>query len=203
MSRKKKFKRILLCALLISLPFISSLSGNDNAVKKRVYVDTVFVDTPKTLIKDSIKSELIDEVETYIFKNFPRTHKKIPALLVENGLEHNIDIMFMMAQTQQETGFGTMGAGRTSSRRSLFGVAVRRYSNYDHAIEDYCKLLKKSYLIKGRTEQHLMRRYVTTGGARYAGDPNYEATLRRTYSNISKNTRIKELQDKYTKVQIM
>ena len=208
MSRKKKFKRVLLCALLISLPLIQSLSGkiNDNVNNegKEMCINTdttintaVFGQVVMISPKDSIKNELIDEVENYIFQNYPRTHKDIPTLIVENGLEHNIDILFMMAQTQQETGFGTLGAGRESSRRSLFGVAVRKYNDYENAVVDYIRILKKSYLTRGRTEQHLMNKYVTSGGARYAGDPNYEATLRRTYNDISRKTKIKELQNKY------
>ena len=205
MSRKKKFKRILLCALLISLPFFQSLKGNTNDVNDNKEVamcitnDTMNLDTVVfgQLIKDSIKNELIDEVGNYIFKNYPKTHKDVPMLIVENGLEHDIDILFMMAQTQQETGYGTLGAGRESSRRSLFGVAVRKYDNYENAVVDYIRLLKKSYLTNGRTEQHLMKRYGTSRGGRYAGDPNYEATLRKTYLNISKQTKIKELQNKY------
>lgn len=205
MSRKKKFKRILLCALLISLPFFQSLKGNTNDVNDNKEVamcitnDTMNLDTVVfgQLIKDSIKNELIDEVGNYIFKNYPKTHKDVPMLIVENGLEHDIDILFMMAQTQQETGYGTLGAGRESSRRSLFGVAVRKYDNYENAVVDYIRLLKKSYLTNGRTEQHLMKKYVTSRGGRYAGDPNYEATLRKTYLNISKQTKIKELQNKY------
>ena len=205
MSRKKKFKRILLCALLISLPFFQSLKGNTNDVNDNKEVamcitnDTINLDTVVfgQLIKDSIKNELICEVEQYVFKYFPRTHKDVPMLIVENGLEHDIDILFMMAQTQQETGYGTLGAGRESSRRSLFGVAVRKYDNYENAVVDYIRLLKKSYLTNGRTEQHLMKRYVTSRGGRYAGDPNYEVTLRKTYNDISKQTKIKELQNKY------
>jgi len=209
MSRKKKFKRVLLCALLISLPFFQSLKGNANDVNndndKKVAMcinnDTMNLDTAVfgqvISYKDSIKNELISEVENYIFNNYPKTHKDVPTLIVENGLENDIDILFMMAQTQQETGYGTLGAGRESSRRSLFGVAVRKYTNYENAVVDYIRILKKSYLTNGRTEQHLMKRYVTSHGGRYAGDPNYEATLRKTYNTISKQTKIKELQNTY------
>jgi hypothetical protein len=207
MSRKKKFKRVLLCALLISLPFIQPFMSNandindDKSVAMCITNDTMNLDTvvfgQMLSFKDSIKNELIGEVENYIFNNYPKTHKDVPTLIVENGLENDIDILFMMAQTQQETGYGTLGAGREKSRRSLFGVAVRKYTNYENAVVDYIQILKKSYLTKGRTEQHLMKRYVTTNGGRYASDPNYEATLRKTYNNISRQTKIKELQNKY------
>ena len=207
MSRKKKFKRVLLCALLISLPFIQPFMSNandindDKSVAMCITNDTMNFDTvvfgQMLSFKDSVKNELIGEVKNYIFNNYPKTHKDVPTLIVENGLENDIDILFMMAQTQQETGYGTLGAGREKSRRSLFGVAVRKYTNYENAVVDYIRILKKSYLTKGRTEQHLMKRYVTTNGGRYASDSNYEATLRKTYNNISRQTKIKELQNKY------
>ena len=214
MSRKMKFKRVLLCALLISLPLLSMTNikhSNEDIDETKVEMcDNYNLDTTLTMIsdsnlfmnqlispKDSIKNELIDEVERYIFGIAPRTKKGIPTSIVENGLFHDIDIMFMVAQTQIETSFGTLGAGRESSRRSLFGVAIKRYDNYDNAIEDYCRILKKSYLTKGRTEQHLMRNYTTTRGGRYAGNPNYEAELRKTYLSINRATKIKELQEKY------
>jgi len=202
-----KFKRVLLCALLISLPLFQQLANktktNDiNKVEMCYNNDTIKLDSTMNLYqlispKDSIKNELIDEVQRYIFKNFPRTHETIPNSIVENGLEHEIDICFMMAQTQLETQFGTLGAGRESSRRSLFGVAIRKYSNYDLAIKDYVTLLKKSYLTRGRTEQHLMRDFTTTKGGRYAGNPTYEVELRKTYNDINKKTKIKYLQEKY------
>lgn len=151
---------------------------------------------------DSIKRELITEVENYVFTNFPKVNKTIPTAIVENGLEHEVDILFMMAQTQIETHYGTLGAGRETSRRSLFGVALRKYESYEKAIKDYIAILKKNYLTRGRTEQHLMRRYTTTRGGRYAENPNYEVELRGAYNNIDKKTNIKLLQEKYKKINL-
>ena len=62
----------------------------------------------------------------------------------------------MMSQTELETNFGTIGAGRPTSKKSLFGVNIysrtpfKGYKNYNVAIEEYCKLLRRSYLVKGR-----------------------------------------------------
>jgi len=206
-----KFKRVLLCALLISLPFFQQLANktNDNTDLDKVemcYNNDTINDYDNVSLcklispKDSIKNELIDEVETYVFGNFPKTHKDIPASIVENALENEIDIMFMMAQTQLETQFGTLGAGRESSRRSLFGVAIRKYPDYNSAIEDYIAILKKYYLTRGRTEQHLMSKYTTTSGGRYASNPSYEVELRKTYNDITRKTKIKVLQDKYMRL---
>ena len=224
MSKKMKFKRVLLCALLISLPVLSMTNINktnkieNNTDDKQVEMcydkydaynfgkmDSVLMvqDSLKTdsLLKaelktkqDSIKEILIDEVDRYMRKVTPRFNNQLPRELVEHSIKHNIDLSFMLAQTQLETIFGTAGAGRETSRRSLFGVAIRKYSSYSEAINDYCKLLKKSYLVKGRTEQLLMKRYVTGSGARYASNPKYEIELTRTYKNIIKNSKIDNIQ---------
>ena len=42
-----------------------------------------------------------------------------------------------------------------------------------------------------------MNNYTTTRGARYAGNPNYEKELKNTYNRISRNTRLKNLQEEY------
>ena len=210
MSRKKKFKRVLLCALLISLPLLSMTStiehniNSDKVEMCNINDDSILLAKSlefKNLCiqqkKDSVKDILINEVEEYIFDIAPKTNKNIPMYLVEHALNYNIDLAFMMAQTQIETIFGTVGVGRESSRHSLFGVAIKKYMNYELAINDYCKILKKYYLTHGRTEQHLLQLYVTTSGARYAENPNYEVLLRKAYKTIINNTNIKNLQLKY------
>ena len=162
-----------------------------------VQIDSITVKTPSVNPRDSIKNELLLEVENYIYSNFPKTNKEIPTAIVENGLEQDIDIMFMMAQTQRETSFGTAGIGQETSKRSLFGVVSRRYDTYDAAVVDYIDILKKWYLTRGRTEQHLMQRYTTRGGGRYAEDPHYESKLRETYTYINRKTNIRKLQLEY------
>ena len=100
----------------------------------------------------------------------------------------------MLAQTQLETNFGTLGIGREKSRRSLFGVYAKKYTSYEYAIEDWCNLLHKSYLGKGRTEEHLMNSYTTHSGKRYAENPSYEIYLKSTYKSIVKSTGLKQMQ---------
>ena len=150
-------------------------------------------------IKDSIKYKLINEVSKYVKLQAPRSHQFIPKYLVQAGLNNNIDICFMMAQTQIETCYGTTGAGRESSRRSMFGIVKRRYSTYENAIDHYCEVLKKHYLVKGRTEQHLMTKYVTRTGGRYASNPKYEIELKAAYRHIKNTTNIYSLQQEWNK----
>lgn len=205
-KKLKRFKRIL-SIFVFAAAFItcSALSLNCTNSPKEAQPDTMQYVKPveniavidSAAIRDSIQKAIVAEVTDYLRTQSPKAHKFIPKYLVHAGLTHNIDICFMMAQTQIETNYGTAGAGRESSRRSLFGVVTRKYDNYEIAINDYCKILKKSYLVNGRTEKHLMTKYVTLRGHRYAGNPNYEAHLSKTYNEIVKKTKIQGLQQEW------
>ena len=129
-----------------------------------------FTTTLNNNTSDTLKKKLVAEVHEYIKNTAPNAHNTISEHLVNHCLEHNVDICFVMAQTQNETNFGTMGVGRESSRRSLFGVYKKSYVDYKAAISDYFYILKGSYLVKGKTEQDLMKNYVNSRGARYASD---------------------------------
>ncbi len=207
-----RFKRILTNKIVILLIVLFILCGicfiKCNATNDAKSVQTEYVSYNNNITKidtiritDSIKNELINEVETYIGKYTKGSHKFIPKYLVQAGLTNNIDICFMMAQTQIETCYGTMGAGREKSRRSMFGVIKRKYPNYEEAINHYCEVLKKHYLVRGRTEQHLMTKYVTSRGGRYAGNPRYEIELKTAYNHIKKTTNIYNLQQEYRNIQ--
>ena len=207
-----RFKRIVTSKLLIVL-FVLIICFdslhiticNANMSKTTVANNVEYVSyedtTPKIddtiQIKVNIESKLIDEVNDYIKSQAPKSHQFIPKYLVQAGLEHNIDICFMMAQTQIETCYGTTGVGRESSRRSMFGVISKKYPNYEAAINHYCEVLKKYYLVKGKTEQHLMTKYVTGTGGRYAGNPQYEIELKTAYNQIKRTTNIYSLQEEY------
>ena len=191
---------IVLCTwmgtiLALSMPMIIAQNQEEET---EVFMDSI--QEMKISELDSIKNALIEEVEKYAYSKYAKTHKTIPLSIVENGLENEVDIMFIMAQTQIETSFGTAGAGRETSRRSLFGVANKKYDTYENAIEDYVRILRKYYLTKGRTEHHLMNKYATINGARYAENPNYEIELKGAYYDIKKKTNISELQSRYKKL---
>ena len=214
-----RFKRITNKKLLSALAVLMLLSGSlyfltcnsapvnrksikithvSNNPKNITKIDTVqFIDSLQ--IKDSIQDKLIEEVNKYIKRYAPKSHQFIPKYLVQAGLDNNIDICFMMAQTQIETCYGTTGAGRESSRRSMFGIIKKRYPNYEVAVNHYCEVLKKHYLVKGKTEQQLMVKYTTAKGGRYGGHSGYEAKLRGAYNQIKRTTNIYNLQKEYEK----
>jgi len=197
---KNKFASVIVILMMMSFLLIGT-NVNSRPINTSEYATYV---KHQNVHKDKqqIKEELILEVSKYIKTVTTKSNQFIPKYIVHAGLNHDIDICFMLAQTKIETAFGTTGAGRPTSRHSLFGVASKRYPNYEIAVNDYCAILKKSYLVKGRTEQTLMTKYTTAGGARYAANRNYERELRSTYNEIKRNTNIYLLQQEYKKCKI-
>ena len=193
MKRKEKFKKLLFVALLFLLPLISMSSKTVNT-NRSISMEVV---TRNSLHNLKIEKELKAEVKNYITKIYTNCPDEIPNKLVEIGLFEDIDICFMMAQAQIETHFGKLGKGRATSRYSLFGVEYKRYHSYTEAIIEYARLLKKSYLVNGKTEQSLMRRYVNKSGNRYAANPRYEAEISKVYKEIISKTTISQLQQQY------
>lgn len=149
----------------------------------------------KLEIKREIREELIAEVKRYLAKQSPNAPKELPELLVDAALENDVDLCFIMAQTQLETNFGTAGIGKATSKRSLFGVIKGNYKSYDDAVDAYMKLIINDYLV-GKTEEQLMHKFVNKNGYRYGGS-GYEGHIQRHYNQVVSRTPIKQIQQKY------
>lgn len=176
----------------------SNIDNNTININEKQTVVNIIEDENNRLEKrkDSIKSELLDEVISYIKKQSPKSNTNLPYYIVEHALDKDFDICFMLGQTQIETNFGTVGIGKKSSRKSLFGV-YKTYKNYDACIKDYIRIVQNNYLGNKKTHHNLLKNYVTLRGARYAENPKYEQTLRKTYYNIKRHTNIDTLQKEY------
>lgn len=202
-TKFKRFKKIIftITAFLFITIGSSQLSWccNNNSYNHinsdKIYdVNNINIETPVNKEYDSTYAAVLKATANYINKQAPKAHNDLPKYLLDAALEYDIDLCFMMAQTQLETNFGTLGAGREKSRRSLFGVYTKKYTSYEYAIDDWCNLLNKSYLGKGRTEEHLMNSYTSHSGKRYAENPSYEISLKSTYKSIVKSTGLKQMQ---------
>ena len=193
----ESFKKILvvICMIIIAILLCANTSYSYKLIDDGKIIDDVDkqYDENTTKKSDSIYSALVDEMNGYIKTKAPKVDTIIPKQMVDKSIDNDIDLCFMMAQTELETRYGTLGAGRTTSRRSLFGVYNKKYISYELAIDDYCKLLNKYYIGRGRTEQHLLNNYVTHSGSRYAENPNYENELRKIYNHIVNKTSINKL----------
>ena len=202
-TKFKRFKKIIFTITVFLFITIGSsqLSWccNNNSYNHinsdKIYdVNDINIETPVNKEYDSTYAAVLKVTANYINKQAPKAHNDLPKYLLDAALEYDIDLCFMMAQTQLETNFGTLGAGREKSRRSLFGVYMKKYTSYEYAIDDWCNLLNKSYLGKGRTEEHLMNSYTSHSGKRYAENPSYEISLKSTYKSIVKSTGLKQMQ---------
>lgn len=211
-TKLNRFKRITIIIFFGVVALVcAGLNNPDNYTYDKAKIDTIILDQEyikeiqrmdTIFIRDSIEKEIINEINEYFNANSYNTHLEIPYYITINGLNYDIDICFIMAQTELETRFGTQGIGRSSSKRSLFGVVSRSYSSYEKAIGDYCNILKRLYLVNGRTEQDLMKNYVTSKGYRYAEAIDYEINLRNMYNNIKEKTDIYQLQNVWKKYKI-
>lgn len=156
---------------------------------------------------DSVKTQLITEVDTYINTIAPSS-KLDGVIVVDKCCEYNVDIAFVLAQGQIESHFGTAGTARKTN--SVFNVgaydgysASRQrangfgFSHPNESVEPFLILLTSKYLVNGKTINDLMYAYVNHLGMRYASDTKYEYMLRSVYNKINSKTNINSLYNEY------
>lgn len=160
-----------------------------------------------------VKCNLVDEVDSYIHKIAP-TSCLNGITLVESCDEYDIDVLFVLAQGQIESHYGTRGiAEKTNSVfnvHSFDGVSAdeilssgKGYKHPDYSVDPYLKLLKERYLVDGKTERDMFHKFVDKDGKRYASAENYERQLMNTYLRIDSITDISKLQREYRKYKII
>lgn len=154
--------------------------------------------------QDSIKQELISEVDTYIKSTFPES-EVTPDSLVEVCLKHDFNITFALAQGAIESGMGTKGRAKRTNSVWNVGAYDNRpqlkgfiYQDPDNSIEPYVLLVKNKYMGGVLSHHDLMKNYVVYNTTtRYASNKNYEKQLKDLYHKIKSKTRIEELQNLY------
>lgn len=156
---------------------------------------------------DSVKTQLINEVDTYINTIAPSS-KLDGEIVVDKCCEYNVDIAFVLAQGQIESHFGTTGTARKTN--SVFNVGAYDgysaskqrvngfgFSHPNESVEPYLILLTNKYLVNGKTINDLMVSYINYLGMRYASDTRYEYMLRSVYNKINSKTNINSLYNEY------
>jgi hypothetical protein len=157
-----------------------------------------------TMANDSDYNKLVIEVDNYINKISP-TSKLDGKVIVDMCIKYDVDIMFVLAQGQIESHFGTTGTARRTN--SVFNVGafdgrsstsqINKGYGFEHpndSVEPYLILLSNNYLVNGVNIDNLMHNYVNKYGHRYASSRGYEQMLRCVYNSINKNTNIKQYQ---------
>jgi beta-N-acetylglucosaminidase len=182
--------------------FIAATAAIDSGVTEtpnqqvEITQDTVSLDT------------LISEVDTYIQTVAPGSNLSGYAV-VDACLKYDMDIVFVLAQGQKESHFGTAGIARKTNsvfnvmsydNRSADEIISRGhgYSHPDQSVEPYMRLIRNDYMVDGKTTQDLMICFVNKNGHRYASNPHYEKSLQHLYDKINNTTRISELYNKCT-----
>lgn len=163
---------------------------------KKILFITLF-----TLFINNVYSQSLEiEVDNYI-KSIAPISKLSGKDIVEKCLEYNIDIIFVLAQGQIESHYGTTGTARKTN--SVFNVGAYDghsankqnkngfgFNDPNDSIEPYLILLTNEYLVNGKTEYDLMNNYINYLGMRYASNNNYERMLKSIYNKIKKTTNI-------------
>ncbi len=196
----------LICLLIV----IAAFTNEQLTSAKNIECDSITIQnnivseqTIHALKYDSLKIELINEVNNYIKKAAPTT-KLHANVIVEECINNSIDICFVLAQGEQESHFGTTGLARkTNSVFNVYAFDGRghnqissngKYKHPNYSVKPYIELLKKNYLVNGKTEYNLMHgKFVNKYGQRYASSKTYEKTLLAKYTKIKQSTIIDSL----------
>ena len=166
-----------------------------------------------TLKYNNAKLALVNEVDNYIKSVAPQTALD-GYVIVEECLNNSIDICFVLSQGESESHFGTTGLARKTN--SVFNVYAfdgqsheqisekGKYKHPNYSVAPYIELLKKDYLVDGKTEYDLMDgEYVNKNGARYASSETYEKALLAKFMKIKQNTKIDSLYNETNKYKLL
>lgn len=147
--------------------------------------------------RDSIynaKVKAVDEYMKYALDNqgFSAQSTRLNAETLVRACDSNgFDLPFVMAAAHLESCFGA--TRRAQLTNSVFsegcwdnGKNKVRYSDPNESVYGYIDLLKRSYLVNGKTLKDLLipGKFVNGLGKRYASDKNYERKLKNVRNRI-------------------
>lgn len=201
----KNLKKILLTIVIATIAIVITTFSIKRELSMRKYVRyQVDYAAQADLKYYHCLSELVDAVDEYIMMKSP-TSNLTGYHLVNTCLEQNIDLIFVLSQTQQECNFGVEGlAAKTNSawNQGAFDgdtfeeiLDIYKYNHPDASLEPYIDLLKRRYLV-GKVEMDLMDNFVDVDGQRYATDKDYEKKLTAIYAKIKTETKIDSLSNR-------
>ena len=207
-------KGLLLWIISIAIAFIvttgvligSMITNKSNKYAYRIQRENI------ELMYDGARADLVQCIDSTIRVYAPST--------CMNGLEilrqcegYDVDLFFVLSQGHVESHFGTKGmALKTNSVFNVYaydGVkydkinSKGKYSHPDLSIEPYLKLLKRRYLVNGKTEKDLMHDYIDVDGQRYASSTEYENQLVNAYHRYTSNKKLMNCYKQYTKYKIL
>ena len=155
------------------------------------------------------KDAVVESIDKYIDSIAPKSCLN-GIVVFEMCEKYDVDIMFVLAQGQIESHFGTAGiAAKTNSVWNVMAFDGRSasdmiakghgYEHPDYSVEPYLVLITTKYMVNGKTEKDLMNNYVSSSGHRYASSKTYETAMTNTYNRIKNTTNIDTLYGEYKK----
>ena len=204
---------VLMGILIVSHLSISIYKSYANNHKEELLYSPLYVQNCMYTLKyNAAKNDLVNEVDNYI-KKVASQSSLDGYVIVEECLNNSIDICFVLAQGEQESHFGTAGLARRTN--SVFNVYAfdgqshdeisekGKYKHPNYSVAPYIELLKKDYLVNGKTEYDLMdEQYVNKNGLRYASSETYEKSLLDKYTKIRQNTKVDSLSQETNKYKL-
>ena len=196
----------VVCAIVFIIVFVGGYFLFKNFIDKEIerakyhsYTRYEIYTEMNQLTYDSLKSVLVEQVNSYIQQSAP-TSALDGLVVVNNCIDYDIDICFVLAQGEIESHFGTKGLARKTN--SVFNVYAYddkklheinkngKYKHPDDSVEPYIELLKREYLVENKTEYDMLKKYVNYCGNRYASAPDYEQKLSSKIEKIHQTTDI-------------
>lgn len=195
------FTHILFCFFIfIGFVLIYSAITHRKYDKYHCYSSYEIFQETNHLRYDSLKLDLSNKVDQYIAQVSGNSSALNGLVIVDHCIENDIDLCFVLAQGEQESHFGTQGIARKTN--SVFNVyafdgkdynAINKDGKYAHpndCVKPYIILLKRDYLIDGKTEYDMLNEYINKNGARYASSETYEKDLLEKITKIKTSTEI-------------
>lgn len=186
--------------ILVSVALLYGTSDEYHALHEKEPIQLVIHRAQAECDMYIAKDALAKDMQTYIDSIAPNSSLNA-MLLLNECIDHGVDPVFALAQGIVESHLGTAGMARKTGSvwnvkaydgRSAEDMIAKGdgFGDPNDSIYPYLQLLTTSYMTNGKTEYDLMNKFITSNGARYASNPNYEVDLTQQYNKIMKYTNI-------------